>query len=71
MGAKRIRRRPVFDSVYCEGARGPARRRFMTVFLLPTGGTWSVLEWRHAEMIGSAVDRRTAAKRLTARYFRA
>ena len=65
--AERIRRRPEFDRVYTEGAR--VHGRFMTVFVLPNGGTVARLGVAATRKIGSAVER-NRAKRLAREIFR-
>ena len=65
--AERIRRRPDFERVYNEGAR--VHGRFMTVFVLPNGGTVARLGVAATRKIGSSVDR-SRAKRLAREVFR-
>ena len=52
--AERIRRRPEFERVYNAGAK--AHGRFMTVFVLPNGGTAPRLGVAATRKIGPAVD---------------
>jgi ribonuclease P protein component len=65
--AERIRRRPEFERVYKAGAK--AHGRFMTVFVLPNGGTWPRLGVAATRKIGSSVER-SRAKRLAREIFR-
>ena len=65
--AERIRRRPEFDRVYSEGAR--IHGRFMTLIVLPSGGTVARLGVAATKKIGSAVER-NRAKRLAREIFR-
>jgi ribonuclease P protein component len=65
--AERIRHRPEFERVYNDGMR--AHGRFMTVFVLPNGGTTPRLGVAATRKIGSAVVR-NRAKRLARELFR-
>jgi ribonuclease P protein component len=65
--AERIRRRPEFERVYNEGAR--ISGRFMTVFLLQTGGPGPRLGVAATRKMGNAVER-NRAKRLAREIFR-
>ena len=65
--AERMRRRPDFERAYKEGAR--VHGRFMTVFVLPNGGTVARLGVAATRKIGSSVDR-NRAKRLAREIFR-
>jgi ribonuclease P protein component len=63
----RIRRRPEFERVYNEGAR--IHGRFMTVFVMPNGGSAARLGVAATRKLGSAVER-NRAKRLAREVFR-
>jgi len=65
--AERIRRRPEFERIYREGAR--IHGRFMTLFVLPNGGTASRFGVAATRKLGSAVER-NRAKRLAREMFR-
>ena len=64
---ERIRHRPDFERVYKSGAK--AHGRYMTVFVLPNGGTLARLGVAATRKIGSSVDR-SRAKRLAREIFR-
>ena len=64
---ERMRRRPDFERAHNEGAR--VHGRFMTVFVLPNGGTVARLGVAATRKIGSSVDR-NRAKRLAREIFR-
>ena len=63
----RVRRRPEFERAYDTGAR--IHGRFMTVFVVPNGGTHSRLGVAATRKLGSAVER-NRAKRLAREVFR-
>ena len=65
--AERIRRRPEFEHVYKDGAR--IHGRFMTLFVLPNGGTAPRFGVAATRKLGSAVER-NRAKRLAREMFR-
>ena len=65
--SERIRRRSEFERVYNQGVRIQAR--FMTVFVLPNGGTAARLGVAATRKLGSAVIR-NRAKRLAREVFR-
>ena len=65
--AERIRRRPEFERIYKEGAR--IHGRFMTLFVLPNGGTAPRFGVAATRKLGSAVER-NRAKRLAREMFR-
>jgi ribonuclease P protein component len=65
--AERIRRRPEFERIYREGAR--IHGRFMTLFVLPNGGTAPRFGVAATRKLGSAVER-NRAKRLAREMFR-
>ena len=65
--SQRIRRRPEFERVYNQGAR--IHGRFMTVFVLPNGGTSPRFGVAATRKLGSAV-KRNRAKRLSRELFR-
>ena len=64
---ERIRRRPEFERVYNEGAR--IHGRFMTLFVMPNGGSAARFGVAATRKLGSAVDR-NRAKRLARELFR-
>lgn len=63
----RIRRRPEFERAYDAGIR--ISGRFMTLFVVPNGGTGSRLGVAATRKLGSAVER-NRAKRLARELFR-
>jgi len=65
--AERIRRRPEFERIYKEGAR--IHGRFMTVFVLPNGGTAPRFGVAATRKLGAAVER-NRVKRLSREVFR-
>ena len=65
--AERIRRRPEFERIYKEGAR--IHGRFMTLFVLPNGGTAPRFGVAATRKLGAAVER-NRAKRLSREVFR-
>ena len=65
--AERVRRRPEFERIYKEGAR--IHGRFMTLFVLPNGGTAPRFGVAATRKLGSAVER-NRAKRLAREMFR-
>lgn len=65
--AERVRRRPDFERIYREGAR--IHGRFMTLFVLPSGGVTPRLGVAATKKLGSAVER-NRAKRLAREVFR-
>ena len=65
--AQRIRRRLDFERVYKQGAR--VHGRFMTLFVLPNGGTVPRFGVAATRKLGSAVAR-NRAKRLSREVFR-
>ena len=65
--AERVRHRPEFERVYNDGTR--VHGRFMTVFVLPNGGTQPRLGVAATRKLGSAVVR-NRAKRLARELFR-
>ena len=65
--AQRIRRKLDFERVYRQGTR--VHGRFMTLFVLPNGGTTPRFGVAATRKIGSAVDR-NRAKRLSREVFR-
>jgi ribonuclease P protein component len=65
--AERIRRRPEFERIYKDGAR--IHGRFMTLFVLPNGGTASRFGVAATRKLGAAVER-NRAKRLSREVFR-
>jgi ribonuclease P protein component len=67
VATERIRRRPDFERVYNEGVR--IHGRFMTVFVMSTGGSAARLGVAATRKLGSAVER-NRAKRLAREVFR-
>jgi ribonuclease P protein component len=65
--AERIRRRPEFERIYNEGVR--IHGRFMTLFVLPNGGTVPRFGVAATRKLGPAVVR-NRAKRLAREMFR-
>jgi ribonuclease P protein component len=65
--ADRIRHRPEFERAYDNGVR--VHGRFMTLFLIPNGGTTPRLGVAATKKLGSAVVR-NRAKRLAREVFR-
>ena len=65
--AERIRRRPEFERIYRDGVR--IHGRFMTLFVLPNGGTAPRFGVAVTRKLGSAVER-NRAKRLAREMFR-
>src|SRR5581483_622250 len=65
--AERIRRRPEFERVYNTGMR--IHGRFLTLFVMPNGGTIPRLRVAATPKLGSAVER-NRAKRLAREVFR-
>ena len=65
--AERIRRRPEFERIYKDGAR--IHGRFMTLFVLPNGGTTPRFGVAATRKLGPAVVR-NRAKRLAREMFR-
>jgi ribonuclease P protein component len=65
--AERVRRRPDFERAYSGGAR--IHGRFMTMFVMPNGGTSARLGVAATRKLGPAVDR-NRAKRLAREVFR-
>jgi ribonuclease P protein component len=63
----RVRRRPEFERAYNTGAR--IHGRFMTVFVVPNGGSRCRLGVAATRKLGSAVER-NRAKRLAREIFR-
>ena len=59
--AERIRRRPEFERIYKDGAR--IHGRFMTLFVLPNGGTAPRFGVAATRKLGSAVERNRAKRR--------
>ena len=65
--AERIRQRPEFERVYNDGTR--SHGRFMTIFVLPNGGSAPRFGVAATRKLGSAVTR-NRAKRLAREVFR-